>query len=205
MAAQSNPGAFSGSLTNVGTSGSTNQGTGVSAGQAAAFAGTGLDLASSIYALTQGMKESAASRRSRHIYERAKPEAERLLSGLYYNPAAEGFRIPYSNNEFYKYAPLDSMRNLYSYYLGREYGLPESVAASMGAQAIDPIRVPRPPARGSSAAVREATAINPQALAQAGFNQQQVGTVGTLDRLKNQGQLAAFNLWRAQQLGEIIG
>jgi hypothetical protein len=179
------------------------QGTG--AGQAAAFIGAGTDLASSIYGLTQGLKESPESRRARHIWERARPEAERLLAQLFVNPAAEGSFIPYSNNVLFGAAPTQSMSDIYSHYLGRQYGLPSNVASSLRAQALDPVKLPSLPVQATPAQVRRQTALDPRALAGASVGTQLPGIAGGLQKLKSQGQLAAFNLWRAQQLGQIIG
>jgi hypothetical protein len=194
---------LSSSLQGIGSKGQTSSGAG-NAAFIGAGASIGADLVSAIYGLYQSQKESPQSRAARHIFERAKPESERLLSQLFYNPAAQGTRIPYSQ-DFLQHAPLQSFRNLYDYYLGREYGLPTSVASSLRAQAAQPLRVPRATPGASAAQVRAETQVNPQALSQAAVGRASVPVAGELDKLKNQGQLAAFNLWRAQQVGGLIG
>lgn len=181
-------------------------GSGAAIGAAAGAAG-GItsSIVGTIWALTEGMKETSESRRKRHIWEGALPDANRLLQSLYSNPAAEGYGLPYSGGEHYKYAPAQSMQDLYSNYLNREYGLPENVASTMRAQALKPIRLPSLPSRATPAQVRKATTLDPQALAGSALGRKAPDIQRDLGFMKNQGQLAAFNLWRAQQLGQIIG
>ena len=195
---------YSGAVDNAqGSSGSSGWGNYAAIGQAAG------DLSTSIYALMQGLRESPQSQAARHVWGANKGAAERLLPQLFYNPVAEGYQYPYSNpedpNSYYKWAPSNAMQSLYSSYLGRQYGLPESVGRSMAAQAMAPIRLQDLGKARTSGQLRQATQVSPMDFASAAMGAQTPEALRRLDIMKGAAKTSAFNLWRAQKLREIVG
>lgn len=160
-------------------------------------------LGGSIAGLIQSTRESGASQSARHIWERAREPAGELLNNLFYNPAIQGKRVPYTNQTL-NYAPRSAMKAVYAGFLNRQYGLPENIGRAMVAQSLQPLSVGQ--FRGlRPGSARVASKIDPGALAQAGLAQGAVTAGRQASLLKGAGQLSAFNLWRAQQLGELIG
>lgn len=162
-------------------------------------------IATSIVGIMNMGRESPSSQLARHRWESMRDPAAELLSQLFYNPAAEKQRIPYGGNAQYKWAPTQATQNLYANYLNRQYGMSRGVAQSMTAQALQPIALNRLKGGVSSAAAYGGSRINAQALANAAMGTQQAGVMRSQDYLQNAGKLAAYNLWRAQQLGQTIG
>ncbi len=161
-------------------------------------------IATSIVGIMNMGRESPASKLARHRWESMRQPAADLLSQLYNAPGAQGQMIPYTGSA-YRYAPSQSMQNLYAGYLNRQYGLSRGTAQSMTAQALKPIALGQLRGGTSSAAAYGGSRINAQALANAAMGTQQAGVMRSQDYLQNAGKLAAYNLWRAQQLGQTIG
>ena len=170
-------------------------------------------LAGGIGGLIMSMRESPESRSARHIWEQAKPGAERLLSQLYYNPVTmqgpgyfSGKTMPWGTMTEHQWAPSKAMGNLFSAYLGRQYGMPTSVGRAMSAQAQAPIRMgDLSGARTSSAWRKAGQTGGPQDFAQAAMGRLAPEGIRQMDIMKGAAELSAFNLWRAQKLGQMIG
>lgn len=162
-------------------------------------------IATSIVGILNMGRESPASKLARHRWESMRKPAADLLSQLFYNPAAEGGGVPYTPDAQYKWAPTQATQNLYSNYLNRQYGLSRGTAQAMTAQALKPVALGQLRGGTSSAAAYGGSRINAQALANAAMGTQQAGVMRSQDYLQNAGKLSAYNLWRAQQLGQTIG
>jgi hypothetical protein len=105
----------------------------------------------------------------------------------------------------YKWAPSSAMQNLYSGYLNRQYGLSGDVAGSMVAQSLAPIKMGQIKGNLSSAGANRSNQMDAGAIANAGMGVQAPGALRAQSYLQDSTKLAAFNLWRAQQLGSTIG
>lgn len=113
---------------------------------------------------------------------------------------------PYNQYEgSYKYAPTKAMQSLYSNYLNRQYGLSSDVAGSMVAQSLAPVRIGQLRGTIGSAAASKLTQGDASAIANAGMGVQNPEALRAQNYLQDSTKLAAFNLWRAQQLGSTIG
>jgi len=170
-------------------------------------------LAGGIGGLLMAMRENPESRSARHIWERAKPGAERLLSQLYYNPVTMqgpgffgGKTMPFGTMTEHQWAPSTSMGNLFSAYLTRQYGLPTAVGRAMSAQAQAPIRMGDLTGARTSSAWRTAGQTgSPQGFTQAAMGRLAPEGIRSMDIMKGAAELSAFNLWRAQKLGQLVG
>lgn len=141
-------------------------------------------------------------------WERMREPAVRSFSNLFYTPSIAGQRAPYSQNsgQPYSWAPSPALQNLYSYYLGRQYGLPESIARAQSAQAMGPVRLPNIGEISTAGQAAKATAAPPASqLAEALLNSRAPAVNRQLDLLKSATDIAAFNLYRAQLLPQMIG
>ena len=168
-------------------------------GEGATSIGTG------IMGIISMMKESAQSRSARHAWENMQQPAANLFGQLYNNPSAQGVAIPYGKGSTYNWAPTQATQNLYANYLNRQYGMSRGTAQAMTAQALKPVALNQLRGGASSAAAYGGSRINAQALANAAMGTQQAGVMRSQNYLQNAGKLAAYNLWRAQQLGQTIG
>ena len=166
---------------------------------------SGAGIVGNIAAMINMGKEGSQSKLARHAWERMQPEAARLLSQLYQNPGAEGVGIPYDPKGQYKYAPSQAMQSMYSGYLNRQYGLSNSVAQSMVSQSMSPLKIGQLRGYMNASGARKASQVNPSALANAAMGAQTPAVLRSQDYLNNAAKLSAFNLWRAQQLGQTIG
>jgi len=178
----------------------------------AALGGIG-SLATGITGLIGMGRQSEASKMSQQRWENVREPVGNMYRQLYYNPVLEGTFAPYgswSQNENYAWAPTQSMRNLYSSYLNRSYGLPESIARAQSSQALGPIRmgnIPstlRTPAQ-VGAGLAQQPGNQPQQLASSMLESRSPEIERQLDYLKSAAELAGFNLWRAQYLPQLIG
>jgi hypothetical protein len=167
-------------------------------------------LASTLAGMYQSQQPTAQSKMSKSRWTGLAPDATKMLSGLFYNPAM-GNQPRYKNTKGnpnlggYAFAPSKSMQDIYSSYLNRSYGLSNQVANSMVSQAVAPIKIGELKRGMSASAMNRSTQTDPNSLASAMLNIQTPGGVEQMDYLKNAGSLASYNAWRAKQLGELIG
>lgn len=155
-------------------------------------------------------------------FQRVKEPVATLAQQLYYNPAyqgyyEQGFREPTIVQQLdpgqtlqqkygYQWSPTASTKQLYSGYLSRQYGLPETLARSMSSQALSPLKAqPFAQQAFTPAQARGLFGTDPQTLANVALQRQQPEALRQMDYLQNAGQLAAFNLYRTQQLPSMIG
>jgi len=200
-----NGGGSSGASSGGGSGGSSGGGWAAGLGAAGNIIGGIGSLAGSIMGIIQANRESPGSQAARHIWERAREPVGDLLMNTFYTPALEGWRPPYTTTQTLSYAPRDSMKAVYSNFLNRQYGLPESVGQSMIAQNLQPLRMADFRGAVSANQVGAGARVDPQAIARAGLGLGGVKAAQQTNILKGAGQLSAFNLWRAQQLGQLIG
>lgn len=188
----------------TGTQGGSTSSAWDSASQWGSLAQGATNLGTTIATIINMGKESAASAQARKRWESMQQPAAQLLSSLYYSPAAQGQKTSYGD-AYYNYAPSKAMQAMYSNYLNRQYGMSESVARAMVGQSMAPLKIGRLTGPASSAAAYSGSKINAQALSNAAMGAQAPQTIRTQDYLQNAAKLSAFNTWRAQQLGQIIG
>ena len=162
-------------------------------------------LAQTIMGLIQMGKPSTSEHMAQRQFERMQEPVGQYYQQLFFNPMMQEGVAPYSGVA-YRWAPTEATKQIYSSYLNRQYGVPESIASGMRSQAMQPFRMgslagaPATPA-GLSAAMRQ----DPGQLAQAMLNTQAPDVMRQQDYLTGAGQLAAYNLWRMQQLPQLIG
>jgi hypothetical protein len=149
-------------------------------------------------------KESPQAHMERRRWERTQQPVAQVYEQLFYNPAMK--IAPYSNQP-YNWSPRESTKALYETYLNREYGIPEGVARAMSSQALSPLRVGslEGAPTGSAAGLGAAARAQPGQLAQAGVGLLQPALAEQQGKMQSAQQLAQYNLWRAQQLGGLIG
>jgi hypothetical protein len=183
-----------------------------------------------IISAIQSQRQSPQSKMEEHRWDRAKEGVGQVFNQSFYNPVMEQYaRDVYANGmsqgtnpyavtpygawtekEAYSWNPGPATQGLYSQYLNRTYGLPESVARAQAAQAMQPTRMPTlqrdimSPMQASQAFGGQ-PGVNPQALGQAMLQSRMPAAQREMDYLQNAAQLAAYNLRRAQQLPNLIG
>jgi hypothetical protein len=137
-----------------------------------------------------------------------------MMNKLFYNPGYSGQLFPFAeqfplpeNAQRTQWAPTQSTQRLYENYLNRQYGLPSRVAGAMSAKAMAPVRYQKRLGENpyNQAGARQAYNVDPQAMAQAQISRKEPEAMRQLDYLKGAGELAQFNLWRAQQVPRLIG
>jgi hypothetical protein len=106
---------------------------------------------------------------------------------------------------YYKFAPNAEMQSMYSNFLGRNYGISNSVANSMVAGSLKPLDVSKLGATPSVAGAAGMYRPNAQSLTTAAMGAQTPGALRQQDYLNNAANLSAFNLQRAKTLGDLIG
>ena len=156
-----------------------------------------------------GSSESQQSRAQRHTWEGSMPSVEKTFSQIFNAPWAEGHIAPYGNrggSTRYSYAPTEATKALYENYLGREYGLSQNQSRAMMAEALGPLRINSlPQGMNTPAQAGRATTLDPKAMAQAVLGAQQPNYLSQKDKLTSAAQIAGYNLWKAQKLGDLIG
>ena len=169
-----------------------------------------MGMAKDIVAITQMGRETPQQHMERRKWERFREPAHNVFQSQFYNPNMAGLPVPYSGGQNYQWSPSPAMQGVYSNYLNRQYGLPESIARAQAAQAMQPTRLGRLPQESASpaamsAALSQHAGRQAQTMGQAQIGQAMPALSRQLDYLQNAAQLAAFNLQRAQTLPQIIG
>lgn len=178
----------------------------------AALGGLG-SLASGLTGLLSMGRQSQASKMEQQRWENVREPVGNLYRQMFYNPVLEGTFAPYgtwSENENYTYAPTQAMRNIYSGYLTRQYGLPESIARAQSSQAMGPLRLGQIPSTLRSPAqvgsgLSQHQGYDPSVVAQSILSSRTPEIQRQLDYLQSAAELAGFNLWRSQYLPQLIG
>lgn len=169
------------------------------------------NIASNIYQIVQAGRESTEGHMARRQWERMRAPVSRLFEQTYYAPFAQNVPIPYSADKpqdwhRYQWAAPESLRGIYSSYLGRQYGLPETIARRMSSQALSPYAMgAMPQQQFTPGGAFQAMQADPNALAGAYLQTHVPQMLRQQDYLQNAARLAAFNLQRAQMLPELIG
>ena len=166
-------------------------------------------LGSLIYSIITSGRETEAQHMARRQWERLREPVARVFRQTYFAPWVSGLVPPYSDltqSSVYRWAPAPGVQELYKSYLSRTYGLPRSIARTMVATTLKPLRF-SPSLRGAVTPLQFSRFVGPapQELAQAALKSHMPSILRSQDYLKNAARLAAFNLMRAQQLPYLIG
>lgn len=169
-------------------------------------------LVSDIFAISRMGRETPQQHMERRKWERFQVPAHNVFESTFYNPNMAGLPVPYAqgNSLTYNWNPSAATQQVYSNYLNRTYGVPQSVANAQASQAMQPTRLGRLPDESASPAAMAAALSQHAARQAATLTNAQAGAAssqlqGQLDYLQNAAQLAAFNLQRAQTLPQLIG
>lgn len=172
-------------------------------------AGQGLSGLSSITNTIMGLTSMGRMSPQQHDtwrqFERMQEPVGQYYQQLFYNPMMQEGLAPYSGVA-YRWAPTEATKQIYSSYLNRQYGLPTNIAAGMRSQAMQPFKMGSlPGGMTAPAMVNKGLQNDPGQLAQAMLNRESVEPMRQQDYLQGAGELAAYNLWRMQQLPSLIG
>ncbi len=170
----------------------------------------GSNVAGTIAGLIGGGKKSAGW--NERLWASQLGNTNKAMSQLFFLPQVEGQMSPYSihakpGERTYKWAPSESMKQIYSGYLNRSYGVPNAIASAMAANAISSVGAQRKAMDQlvTPAAISGGMATDPRALANALVQSQAPEFLGERDMAKTAAELAAFNLWRVKKFGDLIG
>ena len=162
-------------------------------------------LAQTIMGLIQMGKPSTSDKMAARQFERMQEPVGHYYQQLFFNPMMQEGIAPYSGVA-YRWAPTEATKQIYSSYLNRQYGVPQSIASGMRSQAMQPFKMGNLPGNVTNpAALQQGMQRDPGQLAQAMLNAQAPDVMRQQDYLTGAGQLAAYNLWRMQQLPQLIG
>jgi len=149
-------------------------------------------------------REAPEARSARHMAEQAMRISTQLYPRLVNVPGLSWI-APYTQDLGPQtYAPFPSTERLTQYYLARNWNLPTGVAKAMMAQAASQYRA-AVPQRLSGRALAQSLVGTPEALAKAGVGTLAVKWEQRRRQMEKAAELAAWNLWRAQQIRELIG
>lgn len=155
-------------------------------------------------------RESTQSKMERGAWERLRDPMAVAFKSTFYAPHLTGLGVPYgtgSDLEKYQWTPSPEMQNLYSHYLGRSYGLPETVARAQASQSLGPIGLPRlADTQSNTRQLSEAlNSITPESIAGGALGARMPAIQRQLNLLKDASDIASFNLYRMQLLPQLIG
>jgi hypothetical protein len=183
--------------------------------------------AKDIVTAIQSQRQSPQSKMEEHRWGRTKEPTGQLYNQMFNNPVLGQYaQDVYSHNsvnpyavtpygawtekEAYNWNPSQATQALYSHYLNRSYGLPESVAQAQAAQSMQPMRMPTlsrnvmQPAQ-AGAAFSQGGQMDPRAMANAMLGSKMPAAQRNLDYLQNAAALSLYNLKRAQKMPMMIG
>lgn len=168
-------------------------------------------LANTISQLIGTHKLSPQQKLEMRQWERMRTPSRETFQSIFYNPTMAGLTAPYSSGGYgadtgqYSWSPSKSLQNLYSNYLGRQYGIPDSIAKASAAQSLGPLSLPRLSIGNARQVSQAAGAPTGDEIAKALLASRAPGVARQSDILKSAADIAAFNLYRMQLLPQLIG